>query len=130
MTDQRLDAGASILLVEDDTDSREILAEILEEEGYRVACAANGQEALDYLQSNTSPPRLILLDLMMPVMDGWQFLDEQRRTPNLATIPVVIVTGMGARTRKNGLGVAGYLLKPIDVTALLGMVASYCQGGC
>src|SRR5439155_12456386 len=80
-----------VLVVEDDTDGRETLAELLEAEGYPVARAANGRQALDYLQ-RAGPPGLILLDLLMPVMDGYQFRQRQRQDPVLASIPIAVVS--------------------------------------
>jgi CheY-like chemotaxis protein len=71
--------GDLILVVEDDADTRAGLVSFLEGEGFTVRGAANGREALDVLEGALVPPRLILLDLMMPVMDGWQFLAERRR---------------------------------------------------
>ena len=76
----------SILVVDDDPDIRTSLAEILGDEGYRVAGARNGREALDYLRRRTRPS-LILLDMMMPDMDGWLFRREQQKLPELASIP-------------------------------------------
>src|SRR5205823_6375304 len=73
-------ASASILIVEDHADLRESLTEILEDEGYVVASAANGLDGLNYLQAHP-PPRLILLDLKMPVMDGWEFRRRQQEDP-------------------------------------------------
>src|ERR1044071_1184503 len=76
-----------ILVVEDDSAIREVLTDVLESEGYQVLNAANGREAIQLLRSSTLPC-LILLDLMMPVMNGWQFRDEQRQDPLLAPVPV------------------------------------------
>ena len=79
---------SGILVVDDDPDIRDSLREVLEDEGYGTSCVANGREALDFLRSGKRPC-VILLDLMMPVMDGWQFLEEQKRDPALAAIPVL-----------------------------------------
>src|SRR5919206_1695644 len=79
-----------VLVVEDDFAIRETLRELLEDEGYRVAWAANGKEALARLHERA--PRVILLDLMMPVMDGWEFRVAQQRDPALASIPVVVIS--------------------------------------
>src|SRR5262245_30022682 len=84
----------SVLIVEDDPDVLEAMCFILENAGYLVATATNGAEALDCLRTE-APPRLILLDLMMPIMDGWHFRSEQARDEKLAAIPVVILTGAG-----------------------------------
>src|SRR3982074_3818832 len=89
----------NILVVEDDPDIRAALTQILSDDGYAVATAANGQEAIDHLR-RTSPPALILLDLMMPVMDGWQFRSHQKQDPALKSIPVVIVTADGSAQNK------------------------------
>src|SRR2546421_13107211 len=115
-----------ILIVEDDADVRESLTEILQEEGYRVASAANGREALDLLHS-AGPPCLILLDLMMPVMSGWEFRERQRQDPALAQIPVAIVTGVrNGSARLAAMGAVAYLQKPIDIGALLATVSHHC----
>jgi CheY-like chemotaxis protein len=83
-----------VLVVEDDEDIRESLAQVLRDEGYAVAAAANGREALAQLRSDEPRPDIILLDLMMPVMDGWQFRVAQQEDPQLAAIPVVILTAL------------------------------------
>jgi CheY-like chemotaxis protein len=115
-----------VLIVEDDLDIRDALAQILEEEGYAVVTAANGREALDALRSGP-PPRLILLDLMMPVMNGWQFRAEQRRDPAIADIPVVIIsadTHVGDKAQ--AIGIAEYFRKPIEISGLLQTMEKYC----
>src|SRR5580765_7790969 len=83
--------GVSILLVEDDFDMRDALIPILEYAGHHVVGAANGREALEQLRAGPKPS-LILLDLMMPVMNGTEFRAEQLRDPALASIPVVVVS--------------------------------------
>jgi CheY-like chemotaxis protein len=85
--------GACILLVEDDELLRGAMQMVLEWEGYRVACAGDGRQALDYLRAGERPA-LILLDMMLPGLDGWQFRQEQRRDPGLAAVPVVVVSGL------------------------------------
>ena len=119
-------ASKSILVVEDDQDVRDALATVLETEGYSVAKAADGQEALGQLRA-ASAPCVILLDLYMPVMNGWAFRDEQLRDPKLASIPVIVVSAdtMVAR-RAADLGAAGYVGKPIDFDRLLALVATHC----
>jgi CheY-like chemotaxis protein len=118
-----------VLVVEDDPAVRDTLSEILGEEGFPVAVAANGQEALTYLRLNTSAvPCLILLDLMMPVMDGWQFRREQQEDTALAAIPVVIVSGLDTVAASAGdLNVATYLTKPIDIARLLEVTEQHCR---
>jgi two-component system, OmpR family, alkaline phosphatase synthesis response regulator PhoP len=115
-----------ILVVEDDSDVREAVIESLLSAGYRVGWASNGEEALRKLRAMTSHPRLILLDLMMPVVDGWQFRAEQLADPTIAGVPVVAMT---ARREVQGLSVHGYLKKPIDLAALLAAVRPHCAQG-
>jgi CheY-like chemotaxis protein len=115
-----------ILIVEDDRDIRETLAEILVDEGYQVAVAANGEEALRRLRG-VQAPCVILLDLMMPVMDGWEFRRRQQQDPGLATVPVIVVSGDGNIAQKaTGIGAAGYLLKPIHLDTLLDTIRLHC----
>ena len=116
-----------VFIVEDDFDIREVLTEVLEDEGFSVSGAANGRDAIDLLKDG-SRPRLILLDLMMPVMSGWQFVSEQRKEANLASIPVVVVSADGNLQHKaESLGASGCLRKPIEIDALLGLVRKYCR---
>jgi CheY-like chemotaxis protein len=116
----------SILIVEDDLAIREVLTEVLEEEGYQVTGASNGQEAIQFLRSNTRPC-LILLDLMMPVMNGWQFRAEQQQDPSLAPVPVVVISAdSDLKTKAASIDAAAYLPKPIQLTHLLNTVEQYC----
>lgn len=112
-----------ILIVEDDPSIREMLAAILEEEGHTVATAGQGQEALDYLSRAAKHPDIILLDLMMPVMTGWQFREAQRHIPALANIPVLVLSAK-ARLRAEAaqLDAAAIITKPIDVAQLLATI--------
>ncbi len=87
------DPKRTILVVEDDGDVRDALSGMLDELGYAVVCASDGVEALDYLRESHSQVRLILLDLMMPRMDGYQLRAEQLRDPALASIPVLVLSG-------------------------------------
>jgi len=115
-----------VLIVEDDLDIRDALSQVLEYEGYEVSTAGNGREALDYLNSNPKP-NLILLDLMMPVMDGWQFCSEQQKTPELAGIPVVILSADGNVYQKaSTVRAAGFLKKPVELETLLETVGRNC----
>jgi CheY-like chemotaxis protein len=119
--------SCDILLVDDDPAIRASFAEALEEEGFQVATAAHGQEALCYLRSMPTP-RLIVLDLMMPVLDGWGFLNEQRDDPALRSIPVVVLSAHILSEREAAmLDVALYLRKPIKMLSLLMIVESYCR---
>jgi CheY-like chemotaxis protein len=119
--------STSVLIVEDDLDIRDTLALILRGKGYSVAGAANGEEALAYLR-HAAQPCLILLDLMMPVMDGTQFRTEQQKDPELADIPVVVVSADGAVHQKAAsIGAAASLKKPIDLDVLLDLVGRFCR---
>jgi CheY-like chemotaxis protein len=115
-----------ILIVDDDPDIRETLSELLEGEGYRCAGAANGQEALLYLREAPSPS-LILLDLMMPVMDGFDFRDAQLETERWREIPIIVISASGrSKQAARDMAAADYLEKPIDVALLLQKVRSLC----
>ena len=114
-----------VLLVEDDVETRESFRFVLESGGYGVVTAENGQQALDALRQGLTPC-LILLDLMMPVVDGFQFRQRQLEDPHLAAIPVVACSGHfdSDATR---LRAAAYFQKPVDVDQLLQVVGSYCD---
>ena len=116
---------APILIVEDDADLREMMAQLLLLEGFNAQTVANGREALDYLRT-TERPELILLDLMMPVMDGWEFRREQQRDPKLAAVPVIVLSALD-QTRVGDIGAAAFLKKPLDFDRLLELVRRYCQ---
>ena len=107
-----------LLVVEDDPDHRNIIREILEDEGYQIATASHGGEALHYLLHGPRPD-LILLDLVMPEMDGWAFVSELRKSPTLADILVVVITQGGNRVLSSAPVSAGYLSKPLDRRKLL-----------
>jgi CheY-like chemotaxis protein len=108
-------SGKSVLVVEDDPTILGAMKMVLEWEGYQVACATNGQEALEMLRMGERPS-LILLDVMMPVLDGWQFREEQKRDPKLASIPVVVVSAVeGAAS----VDAADHVQKPFQVEELL-----------
>ena len=112
----------SVLVVEDDEDIRAAIAEILEGEGYEVAIAANGSEALDELE-HMRRPCLILLDLMMPVMNGHEFLARLRDTPRMQRVPVLVLTAVSTEAPP---GARGLLRKPFIVEELLDAVQSLC----
>ena len=119
-------AARYVLLVEDDPDIRSTIVDVLELEGYRVVTARNGQDALEQLRA-LQPPCLILLDLMMPGMNGWEFRQEQVRSEELASIPVVILSGDGSIEQKAAsLQVAGHLRKPVQLETLLETIQRYC----
>jgi CheY-like chemotaxis protein len=113
-----------VLIVEDDADAREAIRDLLEEEGYRVACAENGREAIDLLRKNPEPC-LILLDLIMPVASGWQFRAAQLQDPFLAGFPVVVMTAASS-LEEAAINADGLLRKPLSLEALLATVARHC----
>ena len=119
MMDQRTD----VLLAEDDDDLRDATMETLEDAGYRAVAVSNGSEALSFLREAAQLPSLILLDLMMPVMDGWQFREAQRDDPRIAAIPVVILSAMA---EKPTMADVEYLQKPTKAPPLIAMVAQFC----
>jgi len=116
-------AGGTVLLVEDDEDIRASVGEILREEGFKVVIAVDGRDALRILRESVEAPRLILLDLMMPVMDGWAFRTAQLADERLARIPVVILSAAtDVRRHAAQLHVDDFLVKPLDVPTLLNAV--------
>src|SRR5262245_58479142 len=110
--------GPKVLLVEDDRDLRDAVAELLRMEGFEPVCAANGQEALEWLGAGETP-RLILLDLMMPTMDGERFRAEQLKRPWLQSIPVLILSARWDTPQLARRLHCPYLTKPFEVGALL-----------
>jgi chemotaxis family two-component system sensor histidine kinase/response regulator PixL len=115
-----------ILIVEDDAELRDAMRMLLELGGYNVETACDGTQALDTLRRGLQP-RLILLDLMMPGMDGFQFVNEKRQDPRLYRIPVIIYSGhYDARANAARLGATAYLQKPFDVDSFLKLVRSHC----
>ena len=115
-----------ILLVEDDYDIRDAVTVVLEYEGYEVNAVTNGQEALELLHRD-SDFCMILLDLMMPVMDGTQFREAQLKDPLLDRIPVVLLSAAhGLKYKAEALHVSGYIPKPPRFDELRGVVDSLC----
>ena len=120
----------SILIVEDDADVRGALTAVLEGEGYHVVEAAHGQEALQHLRADAAGFCMILLDLWMPVMNGWEFRAEQLKDPTLAEVPVIVVTADHAAAKSDTkLAAVEYMTKPIEVDYLLQQVEHYCRPG-
>ena len=117
--------SASVLIIDDDQGITESLSMLLEDEGYSVAIAKNGSEGLDYLLSH-SLPRIILLDLMMPIMDGYTFRDAQVKDTRLAAIPVVIMTAGSLTARTAAMNAYTLVKKPIDIEHLLKSVQLHC----
>src|SRR5262249_40320507 len=106
---------------------RNTLVEVLEEEGYRTTAASNGLEALQRLRSEKTPPTVILLDMMMPVMDGWAFRSEQQRDPLLAEIPVVVFSAQGnVKDMACEVSASAYLKKPLMLKELLAILGKFC----
>lgn len=113
-----------ILLVEDDEDIRESLGYFLKSEGYEVQTAANGKEGLEKLHAEK--PGLVLLDLMMPVMDGWQFLEEKNhdKDQTISKVPVLVISAV--RGNPYIPGALGFVKKPVDLRRLMDFVELYC----
>lgn len=115
--------GKTVLIVDDDRSIRRSLHTVLDDEGYQVDEADNGLEAMRRLSEGLRPS-VILLDLMMPIMDGFQFSSELCRHPELADIPVIVVTaGDDCTEVRRRLTVVGCLRKPLDLDRLLATIA-------
>jgi CheY-like chemotaxis protein len=124
MTDER----GHVLVVEDDESIRNSLRLVLEDEGYTVEVAGNGREALQRLETEARPA-LVIVDLVMPVMSGWELCAEMARRKDLASLPVVIVSASGEGERGAGsisLETVHTMAKPILFERLLDHVARYC----
>jgi len=121
--DEKKTMCQTILIVEDDEGIREALQFTLEIEGYQVFTASNGKEGIEALLKINSPC-LILLDLMMPIMNGWEFISEIKLDPKLAQIPVVVVTAFSDRAKNMKVPI---LKKPVDMEALLKLVKDHCD---
>jgi two-component system, chemotaxis family, chemotaxis protein CheY len=111
-----------ILVVDDDPDILEALSEILEAEGFEIRRARNGKEALERLEPDA--PQLILLDLMMPVMDGWEFAQRMRqKPPAISSIPLIVLSAdRNVGSKAMDIGAVGHLAKPFELNDLLEMV--------
>jgi two-component system chemotaxis response regulator CheY len=119
--------SAVILVVDDDPDILEALSEILEAEGFEIRRARNGKEALERLEPD--PPRLILLDLMMPVMDGWEFAQRMRQRPVFSSIPIIVLSAdRNVGPKAQDIGAVGHLAKPFELNDLLEMVRRALKG--
>ena len=113
-----------VLVVEDDADVRDMLRTILETEGYETIVAANGAEALEAMQERK--PCVVLLDLMMPVMDGWTFRERQLDIPQFADVPVICLTAVYDPQAASQALQAPCLHKPVEMDALLDRVEQAC----
>ncbi len=116
-----------VLVVDDDPDIRETVIEVLEENGHSAVGACNGLEALERLRSAEELPRLILLDLMMPMMDGHAFRAEQLKDPALSPIPVIVISAfLDGAERTAELAAAGHLSKPVRLDELISLIDRFC----
>jgi len=116
-----------VLIVDDDEDIRESLVDFLEDHGYEAVGAVHGRDALDKLLSHALEPCVIILDLMMPVMDGKEFREEQLGDPGISNIPVVVISAYkDVAENAKSLNVTSHLAKPLDLSTLLLAVQKYC----
>jgi CheY-like chemotaxis protein len=113
----------SVLIVEDDHDIRVSVRYTLEDQGYVVLTVTNGRSALELLEEVAPPPVLILLDLMLPIMDGWEFASQLRTRAHLATIPIAVISAFDSAPALPGA--VAFLKKPFSPEALLQLVARY-----
>ncbi|HEY4183711.1 MAG TPA: response regulator [Polyangia bacterium] len=113
-------SGKTVLLAEDDQDIRDVVQEVLEERGYDVIPARTGRQALDLLSHDVSSrPDVVILDLMMPIVTGWQVLEQMRLRPDLEKIPVIILTAV---SQDMPTGATAILRKPFDINELLSIL--------
>ena len=119
------ESRSTVLIVEDDHDIRVGVRALLEDEGFRVLTVTNGQTALDVLDRAKDLPSLIILDLMLPVMDGWHFAERVRERPHLAGIPIVIMSAYESPPPPEGA--VGFIKKPVKAETLLHLVSTYCD---
>lgn len=114
----------NILIVEDDHAIRQMMKDVLELNGYKIHTASDGSEGIQVLQKILPQPCLVLLDLMMPGTNGWQFLDVQRSDPSFASIPVVVCSAY--KESAKAVAPSAIVEKPIQLEALLGAVKAFC----
>ncbi|HWE30205.1 MAG TPA: response regulator [Polyangia bacterium] len=119
------ESRSTVMVVEDDHDIRVGVRSLLEDEGFRVLTVTNGRSALDVLERASELPSLIILDLMLPVMDGWHFAEQVRARPRLAGIPIVIMSAYDDPPPP--AGVVGFIKKPLNPDTLLHLVSTYCD---
>jgi CheY-like chemotaxis protein len=114
-----------VLIIEDDESIRELLIELLESEGYIVSSAENGLLGLEFLKNN-SKPDIILMDLMMPVMDGYTFRSEQLKNPQWNKIPTVVMSAeASAKEKLKNYSITAFLAKPIELETILKTIEKY-----
>lgn len=111
-----------ILLVEDDLDISEAIQSILEEEGFTIKCTFNGKEAIEFLADAPKIPSLILLDIMMPYMNGYEFREAQLKDKRIADVPTIILSAAGKHEDMNRLHFKECLKKPLDLETLIDVV--------
>ncbi len=120
-------ARRGVLVIDDDVNIRYTLVDALEDEGYRAVSASNGVEALEVLRVLPKPPCVILLDLMMPLMDGWEFRAQQRRDPVLSNIPLVVISAhRNVVEESSQVSASAYLKKPFHLEDLVATVGRFC----
>ena len=123
-------SGRDVLVVEDDTDLRESLSQALRDHGFAVTLATNGQEALDLLHAGARPS-VILLDLLMPVLNGWELRDVLRHDPALAQIPQLVISAYVDETEQAVLALppVDCIRKPFHLRILIEAIERHCQTG-
>jgi|SRR6187549_2877601 CheY-like chemotaxis protein len=122
-TTHSFEADHTVLIVEDEEDLRELMRAALQSRGYAVVMAREGEEALRILEE-ISPPCVILLDLLMPGMDGWNFCEKIRQLPELASVPVIVHSSASSKPPD---GATRALKKPLGFDRLLSVVAEFCK---
>lgn len=120
-------AGPDVLIIEDDPQVRSLLSEVLLQQWYTVVAVPDGAAALEFLQQHT-PPGIVLMDLDMSGMNGWQFRERQLQNAALAAIPVAVISGVDAsHLTLSRLGAVAFLHKPLDIPRLLALVEQHCR---
>jgi CheY-like chemotaxis protein len=122
------ECSSFVMVVDDDADLRDTIIDVLEDKQYRVVGAANGKEALDLLRGRSNRPCVILLDLMMPVMDGKAFHAQLMKDPGLSHIPVIVLSAHAdIDSMLANLAVQAKLRKPVAIEPLLALVGQHCK---
>jgi CheY-like chemotaxis protein len=117
----------NVLVVDDDYAIRDMLTMFLEEEGFNAVCATIGREAIDLLRSAADQPRVVLLDLNMPVMTGWEFRQEQQHDPAIANVPVAVISADRSIVQQPTIDAEEYFPKPLDLDRLLAFIQQCCD---
>lgn len=115
----------NVLLIDDDAAILQMMHDVLEIEGYQISVARNGAEAIEILRRASPLPCVILLDLMMPVLNGWEFLDFQRNDPKFKDIPLVICSAYQESAK--AINPAAYLKKPLHYQPLVETIKKFCS---